>query len=94
MDLDIVFFSNILRPKSLLGLIGCPILHRNRVIELIGIQRNLHNLVEALTTPLFSNFDFYELPASERNRLIGKNLIDWGIGNPSESLAADAEGCS
>lgn len=49
------------------------------VVELAEVQRNLDGLVENLTTPLFANFDFYQLPAAERARLITKNLADWGM---------------
>lgn len=55
------------------------------VVELGEIQRDIGNLVEVLTTPLFAIFDFYQLPAGERARLISKNLADWGFGGYSES---------
>jgi hypothetical protein len=57
----------------------------NVIVELASLERGIRESVEALTLPLFANFDFYELPANERNRLIRKNLVDWGFGDISES---------
>lgn len=61
------------------------------VIELPNIVRSLHKLVDVLTTPLFANFDFYQLPAAERDRSINKSLLDWGLGNHVESAAQATE---
>jgi cellulose biosynthesis protein BcsQ len=55
------------------------------LVELASIQRDIDHPVEVLTTPLFAIFDFYQLPADERKRLISKNLVDWGFGEHAES---------
>jgi hypothetical protein len=65
------------------------------VIELPNIMRSLHKLVDVLTTPLFANFDFYQLPAAERDRSINKSLLDWGseiMWNRRRKLRKTADG--
>jgi cellulose biosynthesis protein BcsQ len=59
--------------------------------ELADIMPNLDKLVEVLTTPLFANFDFYQLLPVERNRLISKNLMDWGLQSHAELAAQGAD---
>jgi hypothetical protein len=61
------------------------------VIELPNIMRHPHKWVEVLTTPPCANFDFYQLPAAERDRLVNKSLLDWGLGNHAESAAQATE---
>lgn len=44
------------------------------------ILSRIGELARQLIRPLFSGFDFYELPDFEYERLIGRRLEDWGYG--------------
>lgn len=69
-------------PEKLLKIAGVCVhntIRAETVIEVGRIQRDIDNLVDTLTSPLFASFEFYQLPANERQRLVNKSLADWGL---------------
>lgn len=62
--------------------------HAEIVLDLPRIQPDIIELATKLTQPVFSLFDFYELPAVDYQRLIRHRLKEWGFGVQERPSAA------